>query len=648
MGRDARERRSVTRGFVGHASAAACLLLWLLALPLLAHQESALVREFGGKGAETGQLSDQTAFYADASGNLYVVDATYKRIQRFDADGVATLAIDNTTLGSTILQKPTAITATADGSIYVVDLEYLPITNAPGRPVFYYAHAVRRFASDGTYQGVLNYLELGEKSPMPESALLAVTSEGELSAIVPYGDTNRKVILAPTPRGTILVNDRDTIFEVKPDGEVVGYFGARGGRDGESHDSASMSVDAQGNIYVADTKNHRIVVYGPEGDSLRTFGTHGTRDGQLTEPFLVSVQADGTILVGDHAVYVRSHATGLPLRKDDPSPVVPESMLRMEDRLSDERLTTTLIRRVQRFTPEGKYLDRQLVRFPVESYASWHYDLCAIGGDGRTYCEHSQSRRIRVYEASSGVAWSNVHRTLNVIYDMTTLLQEVDNPDLDAVLGTEADFRARGFLFRDKTLSLLVLPGTVSASAQADLRLAYDWNERERFAFAPGFYSLRARSEQFYQAEAGLDPERSFPQDDRDHTVYDQAQFELVWDRTLNQDPYRIRSMSSFANFGFGKVTTINFAVARKTADKPGSQDNLRRFTTVQTFLDWELGVQYDLGTRLYATASVLRGPAYAGYNGWWTYVDETGALFAQGFNSGRETRVQLVVEGLF
>jgi len=48
------------------------------------------------------------------------------------------------------------------------------------------------------------------------------------------------------------------------------------------------------------------------------------------------------------------------------------------------------------------------------------------------------------------------------------------------------------------------------------------------------------------------------------------------------------------------------------------------------------------------ATVFLLRGPAYGGYNGWWTYVDETGALFARGFNKGRETRAQFLVEGVF
>jgi DNA-binding beta-propeller fold protein YncE len=604
-----------------------------------AHRESRVVAEFGGKGTQTGQFSDKTAFYADDSGNLYVVDATYKRIQRIATDGSVSLEISNTTLGDVVFQKPTAITVDAQGVIYVVDLAFVPVEKRVNRPVFTYGHCVRRFNPNGEYLGAFYPFALDLKNPWNESALLGVTPDGELSAIVPFGDTERTIHLAASPSGHLYVNDRDTITELDAEGTVVQTFAARGGREDETHESLSMAVDANGAVYVADRKNDRVVVFDAKGEPVRTFGSSGSGDGELTEPFLVRILSDGTVAVADRAVYTRLHESTLPRREDDPTPEVPETMIPLQKRLSGIRLYPTLVMRVQRFDADGRFVDKQLLRFPVESSESWHYAVRAIDGSGRLYCQHDRSLRVRVYESTKGVQWNRVDRNLSARVDLTTLLQEVDNPDLDAELGLNADFRARGFLFDNKALDFLVPSGAVGASGTVDFRFAYDVNEKLRVGFAPGYYSLRARSESLYQTEAGLDPERSFPQDDQDFTEFDQAQFGVVWERTLSQDPYRYRSFTGFLNFGFGKATTLNDAIAAS---------NLRRYLVEQTFFDWEVGVEYDLGARLYATASVLRGPAYGGYDGWWTYVDETGALFARGFNKGRETRAQFVVEGMF
>lgn len=613
--------------------------VWILSGKAWGNWESRLLFEFGGKGTQAGQFSEKTAFYADDNGNLYAVDPLYKRIQRMAPDGTPSLEISNTTLGEVILQKPTAIVADAQGVMYVVDLTFVPIEKRVNRPVFTYGHCIRRFSPSGEYLGVFFYVELDVKNPWAEPAFLGVTAEGELSAIVPYGDTERLVHLAVAPSGELYVNDRDVVYVLDREGNVLRTFAGRGGREEETHESLSMAVDVEGFLYIADQKNHRVVVFDSEGKAVRIIGQPGSNDGEFIEPFLVRVLSDGTIAVADRAVYTRFHEAPFPQRADDPTPRIPEAMVSLRQRLGGNRLVPTLFLRVQRFDAEGRFLGKQLLRFPVDSYESWHYGVRAIDGAGRLYCQHRRSLRMRLYEPIKGIQWQHVHRFLTARADLTTLLQEVDNPDIDAELGLKADYRARGFLFEKKTLSFLVPSGTVGASGTLDSRFIYDLDERHRLGFSPGFYTLRARSEQLFQTEAGLDPERTFPQDDQDFIEFEQIQLGFEWERLLSQDPYRYRSFRGFFNLGFGRTRTLNDAI---------SPTNLRRYLVDQTFLDWEMGVEYDLGARFYATASLLRGPAYGGFNGWWTYVDETGALFARGFNQGRETRAQFLIEGLF
>lgn len=72
--------------------------------------------------------------------------------------------------------------------------------------------------------------------------------------------------------------------EAKP----LGFFGPRG-----------IATGPDGNIYIADTGNKRIVVTSPEGQYLFQWGSFGSEPGQFNEPVSVAVDTDGTVAVGD-------------------------------------------------------------------------------------------------------------------------------------------------------------------------------------------------------------------------------------------------------------------------------------------------------------------------------------------------------------
>src|SRR6185503_10486896 len=59
----------------------------------------------------------------------------------------------------------------------------------------------------------------------------------------------------------------------------------------------SLAADASGNIYVADTGNHRVQVFDPEGKFIRQFPVSGWKD-FYTEPYIAIGPGD-TVFVTD-------------------------------------------------------------------------------------------------------------------------------------------------------------------------------------------------------------------------------------------------------------------------------------------------------------------------------------------------------------
>ena len=80
---------------------------------------------------------------------------------------------------------------------------------------------------------------------------------------------------------------------------TVRAFGQSGAQAGSFAEPRGLASDASGNLYVADTKNHRIQVFDATGKPLRAFGTKGAGDGQLNEPCGVAIDPQGDVWVAD-------------------------------------------------------------------------------------------------------------------------------------------------------------------------------------------------------------------------------------------------------------------------------------------------------------------------------------------------------------
>jgi sugar lactone lactonase YvrE len=126
-------------------------------------------------------------------------------------------------------------------------------------------------------------------------------------------------------------NSRVQVFDASS-GESVQTFGKYGFGDGELNYPAGIAV-YDDNVYVADSRSHRVEIFSAAGVFKKTFGSEGQGDNQFGVPLGIAVDASG-IYVGDEyyntlkrfsldGTYVQTLATG----GDEPGQLaVPEQL----------------------------------------------------------------------------------------------------------------------------------------------------------------------------------------------------------------------------------------------------------------------------------------------------------------------------------
>jgi len=189
-------------------------------------------------------------------------------------------------------------------------------------------------------------------------------------------------------------------------------FGVKGSGDGQFLEPKGVAVDAAGNIYVADTLNHRIQKFDPQGKFLLKWGSKGEGDGQFNEPWGIAVDRAGNVYVADtwnHRIqkfdsdgrFLAKWGTfadtrGLP----DATPAVfygPRAIAIDKD--GNLWVADTGNKRLQKFAADGRYL----AQFGSAGTEEGHFNEpvgVAIDPAGNIYVADTWNRRIQKFSAS--------------------------------------------------------------------------------------------------------------------------------------------------------------------------------------------------------------------------------------------------------
>lgn len=170
---------------------------------------------------------------------------------------------------------------------------------------------------------------------------------------------NGKVYVADTGNHRIL--------ELNEEGRPTRQWGGMPGTqtkdtaEAEMYFQKDMEAAKSGDLYVADTMNHRIVQFGPDGRFIRAFGGLGNGPGKLMCPYGVTV-TENAVIVADtmaHRIVVFDR-DGNYIRRWGTFGTRPGQFQFPHDVAVDSRgaiyATDMVNHRIQKFSPEGRLL----------------------------------------------------------------------------------------------------------------------------------------------------------------------------------------------------------------------------------------------------------------------------------------------------
>lgn len=209
------------------------------------------IHTWGKRGLGDGQFQKPRAMTIGPDNNLYVIDMT-ARIQVFDLEGQF---LRNWRTPEFKIGKPCGIGVSNDNQIMVADTHYYRI-------LFYSPEGV--LDEERTIGGV-NGTGPGEFGFVTD---VVQDSEGNYF-VSEYGDYDR-------------------IQKFDPQGNFVYEWGRHGDEPGNFLRPQGLMFDEQGQLWVADSSNHRIQVFDVKGDKpklVKMWGESGRDIGQLSYPY---------------------------------------------------------------------------------------------------------------------------------------------------------------------------------------------------------------------------------------------------------------------------------------------------------------------------------------------------------------------------
>jgi len=264
------------------------------------------VSAWGSQGGGPGEFNEPRDITVDGEDRLYVADTGNRRVQVFDSEGQFITSWEG---GEEEFVEPLALVVDSRGDLYVLDSEpgWIYRFATDGTPLGRFAGPEARFfhprglaieeadrlyvADTGGCRVVVyntageRLSQLGWKGEGPGELLeptdVALDGQGAIYVVdtsnqrvqhldpwggyraewpIPAAGPYNGPHLALAPDGSFLMTapERHQIQRYSPDGTLLGEWGSLGMAAGQFRTPVGLAIDQAGNVYVADTLNHRV------------------------------------------------------------------------------------------------------------------------------------------------------------------------------------------------------------------------------------------------------------------------------------------------------------------------------------------------------------------------------------------------------
>ena len=258
--------------------------------------------KWGTSGSAFGQFDSPREVVVDNSGNVYVVDRSNHRIQKFDSSGNFVMGWGSEGTGPGQFFRPEHADIDFAGNIYVADKGNKRIQKFTSAGAF-----VTMWGTFGSGDGQFNNPQ-GVAVDGAGNVYVADTNNDRIQKFDSSGSFITKWVsdvaydIAAASDGSIYVANRDDgiVQKVTSSGALVLIIGGISGADpGQFRLPSGVAVDSAGNVYVADRGNDRIQKFTSAGVFLAEWGIFGTGDGEFNTLQGVAVDGAGNVYVAD-------------------------------------------------------------------------------------------------------------------------------------------------------------------------------------------------------------------------------------------------------------------------------------------------------------------------------------------------------------